>query len=93
VKELKKLDEKDGIKAVAMDIGKNVSCYIEVMYPESVKASSSTFLLSVRNSIYNEIMHALTSDSNVEQSLARNRKFRKEIRELRIDVANRKQNS
>lgn len=47
------------VKEIAMDIGKEVAAYIEVMYPNAVKATSSTFLLSVRNSIYNEIMAAI----------------------------------
>jgi hypothetical protein len=47
------------IKAIAMDVGKQVAAHIEVMYPDAVKATSSTFLLSVRNSVYNEIMAAI----------------------------------
>lgn len=47
------------VKAIAMDIGKEVVAYIDVMYPEAPKACSSTFRLSLRNSIYNEIMAAL----------------------------------
>lgn len=47
------------VKAVALDIGKQIVAYIEVMYPEAITATSSTFKLSVRNSIYNEIMAAI----------------------------------
>src|ERR1700722_16044439 len=43
------------VKEIAMDIGKEIAAYIEVMYPEAVKATSSTFLFSVRNGIFNEI--------------------------------------
>lgn len=50
---------KELVKAIAMDIGKEIAAYIEVMYPKAVEATSSTFLLSVRNSIYNEIMAAI----------------------------------
>lgn len=46
----------DIIKAIAEDIGRDTAAYIEVMYPEAVKAASSTFKLSLRNHIYNEIM-------------------------------------
>lgn len=42
----------DIIKEIAMDIGKEVIAYIEVMYPEAIKATSSTFKLSVRNCIH-----------------------------------------
>jgi hypothetical protein len=46
-------------KALAMNIGKNVVAYVDWMYPEAPKACSSTFRLSLRNSIYNEIMAAM----------------------------------
>jgi|GEM_PF-3292416 len=46
-------------KALAMNIGKNVVAYVDIMYPEAPKACSSTFRLSLRNSIYNEIMAAM----------------------------------
>lgn len=49
----------DIIKRMADDIGKDTCTYIEVMYPEAVKAASSTFLISVRGHIYNEIMGAI----------------------------------
>ena len=44
------------IKAMAMDIGKELVAYIEVQYPEAIKATSSTFKLSIRNHVYNDIM-------------------------------------
>jgi hypothetical protein len=47
------------ISAIAMDIGKEVVAYLDVMYPKAAKACSSTFRLSVRNCIYNEIMAAI----------------------------------
>lgn len=47
------------IKAVAMDIGKQVVHYIGIQYPQAISACSSTFKLSVRNCIYNEIMAAI----------------------------------
>lgn len=75
--QLKTRDPKDSIKAIAMNIGKNVACYIETMYPEAVKAVSSTFLLSLRNSIYNEIMEALTSEGDVQETFKRDKKFRR----------------
>ncbi len=46
------------MKNVALDIGKEVVAYIEWMYPQAVSATSSTFGLSVRNSIANEIVAA-----------------------------------
>jgi hypothetical protein len=47
------------VQAIAMDIGKDIAAYIEVMYPDAVKAASSTFLLSVRNHTFNQIMAAI----------------------------------
>jgi hypothetical protein len=80
--DLKKHELKDSIKAVAMDIGKEVACYIEVMYPEAVEACSSTFLLSVRNTTYNKIMAALDpkNQADVAETLAGNARFRRHWR-------------
>lgn len=47
------------VKAIAEDIGKDTIAYIEVMYPDAIKAASSTFKTSVRNHIYNQIMAAI----------------------------------
>ena len=47
------------VKAIAMDIGKETVAYVEVMYPKAIEATSSTFKLSLRNHIYNEIMAAI----------------------------------
>jgi hypothetical protein len=47
------------VQAIAMDIGKEVVAYIEVQYPKAIEATSSTFRLSVRNCIYNQIMAAI----------------------------------
>lgn len=47
------------VKGIAMDIGKEVVSYVERMYPQAVSAASSTFRLSLRNAIYNEIIAAL----------------------------------
>lgn len=61
---------RDVVKQIAMDIGKDVAAHIEVMYPQAVEAASSTFLLSVRNHVYNEIMAALETIDE-EEILAR----------------------
>jgi Protein of unknown function (DUF1778) len=50
---------KELVQAIAMDIGKETVAYVEVMYPQAITATSSTFKLSLRNHIYNEIMAAL----------------------------------
>lgn len=79
---LKKPDPDDLFRAVAMDIGKEVAAYIEVMYPEAVKAASSTFLLALRNTVVNEIMafknpSPLDGESVVDR-LDRRAKWRRE---------------
>lgn len=68
------------IKEIAMDIGKETAAYIEVMYPEAVTATSSTFLLSLRNHVYNEIIASLKLNDagTISVHLEARRKFRRE---------------
>lgn len=54
------------IKAMAMAVGKNLIAYIEVMYPEAIKATSSTFKTSMKNHVYNDIMHVTTLHTEAE---------------------------
>lgn len=70
------------IKEIAMDIGKETAAYIEVMYPEAVKAASSTFLLSLRNHVYNEIMASLelTQEGAIRERIDQRKKFRRELK-------------
>ena len=81
--------DRDLVKQIAMDIGKEVVAYIEVMYPQAITATSNTFKLSVRNCIYNEIMAALeVSDADeIPARLDARKKFRwqwtKTYRDLR----------
>jgi hypothetical protein len=78
-------------KAIAMDIGKEVATYIEVMYPEAVKAASSTFLLSVRNTIYNEIVAVMEANTKepFEARLKRRGMWRRQwkalYKKIRVD--------
>jgi hypothetical protein len=67
-------------KAMAMDIGKEIVTYIEVMYPQAIESTSSTFSLSVRNSIHNEIMSAIEmrDKDEVLAWLAERKAFRRE---------------
>lgn len=74
---------RDLVKDIAMDIGKDVCAYVEVMYPEAVKAASSTFLLSLRNSIHNEIMAALDGpidEASIRARLAARKKWRRDFK-------------
>lgn len=67
------------VEAIAMDIGKETAAYIEVMYPEAITSTSSTFKLSLRNHIYNEIMAALkiTDEGAILERLKTRKEFRR----------------
>jgi hypothetical protein len=70
---------KELVEAIAMDIGKDTVAYIEVMYPKAIKATSSTFKLSVRNHIYNQIMAAIevNDEGQIRARLEDRKKFRR----------------
>lgn len=72
------------VSEIAMDIGKETVAYIEVMYPEAIKATSSTFKLSVRNNIHNQIMAALevTDEGAIMARLTDRKKFRRHLLEM-----------
>ncbi|QCO00540.1 hypothetical protein D3093_35440 (plasmid) [Azospirillum argentinense] len=72
--------DRELIKAIAMDIGKDVVAYVEVMYPKAVEATSSTFKLSLRNCVYNEIMAALEviDADEIRTRLEERKKFRRQ---------------
>lgn len=72
------------LKAVAMDIGKDVITYIEWMFPQAVSAASSSFRLSVRNHVYNQIMswREVTDPDKIRAQLAAHDKHRREMRRL-----------
>ena len=57
---------RDLIKAMAEAVGKSLAAYVEVMYPEAIKAASSTFKLSLKNHVYNDIMHVTTLHTEAE---------------------------
>ena len=54
------------IAAMAAAVGKNLVAYIEVMYPEAIKATSSSFKLSVRGHVHNDIVHVSTLHTQAE---------------------------
>lgn len=71
---------RDLVKEIAMDIGKSTVAYVEVMYPKAIEAASSTFKLSLRNHIYNEIMAAIeiNDEGAITARLKDRKKFRRE---------------
>ena len=66
------------VKEIAMDIGKEVVAHIELMYPRAIEATPGTFKLSVRNTVYNQIMAAI--DVNDAGQIAARLKDRKRAR-------------
>lgn len=72
---------RDVVKQIAMDIGKEVASHIETMYPDAVKATSKNMLLSVRNTVHNEIMAALGEID--EGAILRRLEARKQFRRQR----------
>lgn len=68
------------VRAIAMDIGKEVVAYIEAMYPKAIEATSSTFKLSVRNCIHNEIMAAIqvTDEGEIVARMQERKQFRRQ---------------
>ena len=85
-------DDRDLIKAIAWDIGKQVAHHIEIMFPQAVKACPSTFLLSVKGCVTNEIMAAIDSKFPAEQRMKFNESFRRKekaaYRRIRAQVGN-----
>lgn len=48
--------ENDLLHAIARDVGEEIVDYVRRMYPEAIESTSSTFCLSLRNSIHNQIV-------------------------------------
>lgn len=73
------------VREIAMDIGKAVVHHIETMYPAAIEATPSTFRLSVRNSVYNEIVAAIKviDEEDIRARLVERKKHRRRISGLR----------
>ena len=70
---------RDLIKAMAMDAGKSLCAYLEVMFPQVWHGQNSGFKLSMRNHVYNDIMALvdLHSADAIKKRLAANEAHRK----------------
>lgn len=70
------------VKDIAMEIGKEVASHIERMYPKAIEATSRNMLLSLRNSVHNDIMAAVDAlaEGKAEAWLAERRAMRRAIR-------------
>lgn len=73
---------KELVRAIAMDIGKAVVHHIETMYPKAIEAFPSTFKLSVRNTVHNEIMAAIvvTDEGEISIRLRERKEHRRKIK-------------
>lgn len=73
------------IKAIAMDIGKELVDYVERMYPDAIAATSSTFRLSLRNHTYNDIMCMvkITDETRLVEWLDFRKKFRRHLKRMK----------
>jgi hypothetical protein len=70
------------IGQIARHIGDEVICHIETMYPKAIEAAPSTFSLSVRNKIINEIMSVIAVN-DADQVVARitgRKSFRRKLK-------------
>lgn len=82
---LDKPDSTDAlVRDIAMDIGKAVSHHIEMMYQAAVEATSKSMLLSVRNTVYNEIMAAIqvNDEGEIVARLRQRKKHRRNIKAM-----------
>lgn len=58
--------DRELIKLIAMDIGKEVISHIRLMYPAAYEGLGPSGAVSVRNCVHNEIMAALSTTDAVE---------------------------
>jgi hypothetical protein len=72
------------VKEIAMEIGKDTVDYVERMYPQAIEATSTTFRLSLRNHIYNQIMGALkhTEEKKIIEWLKFRKNFRRHLKKM-----------
>ena len=71
---------RDLIKAMAMDAGKSLCAYLEVMFPEVWHGQNSGFKISMKHHVYNDIMALadLHDEVAIRKRLAGNEAHRKE---------------
>ena len=71
---------KELIKAMAMDAGKSLCAYLEVMFPKVWHGQNSGFKISMKHHVYNDIMSLteLHDEAAIRKRLADNEAHRKE---------------
>lgn len=80
--------DRELIKEIAMDIGKEVVAHIETMYPAMFEAVAGTAKLSIRNCVHNEIMAALEVNdaSAIRDRLDARKVFRRKMLKTYRDI-------
>ena len=70
---------RDLIKAMAMDAGKSLCAYLEVMFPEVWHGQNSGFKISMKHHVYNDIMALaeLHDEAAIRKRLSDNEAHRK----------------
>ena len=72
------------MRAIAMDIGKEVVHHIETMYPNAAAMLPGSGKLSVRNTVYNEIIAAIqvTDEGLIIARLQDRKTFRRKMKKM-----------
>lgn len=80
--------DRELIREIAMDIGKEVVAHIEMMYPAMFDAVAGTAKLSIRNCVHNEIMAALEVNeaSAIRDRLEARKVFRRKMLKAYRDI-------
>ena len=79
-------DTKELVRAIAMDIGKEVVHHIETMMPHAALSPSNK--LSIRNTVHNEIMDAIsvTDEGRIVARLKERKAFRRKIKRMYQEI-------
>lgn len=79
------VDHNDLLKNLAWEVSKNVVDHHKFVYAKIFKNAPSTFPISLRNAIYNEIQSAIKcrTDNDIREWIVRSKQHRKEMRRLR----------
>ncbi len=73
---------RDLVQQIAKDVGDAVVMHIEAMYPAALAAAPTSFQLSVRNTVINEIMAAIDVNdaSQIVERLANRKRARRKLK-------------
>ncbi len=76
--------DRELVKEIAMDIGKAAVSHLRLMYPDAANALGKSGQLSLRNTVFNEIIAAIdVIDANdIRSRLERRKRHRREMHRL-----------